>query len=147
MDLIRWDPRRRLARSFFDDFFDMMQGPGRVRRGWHEGGMWEPAMDVIDRKNEIVVKAELPGVEKENIKLSLTDNNLTIQGEVKKEEEIKEENYYCRERAYGSYARTLSLPSDVDRDKVKAKFKDGILEITLPKKPETQPKEITIEKG
>ncbi|MGI5823469.1 MAG: Hsp20/alpha crystallin family protein [Dethiobacteria bacterium] len=145
MDLMKWEPRRQLIRGFFDDFFDMLQSPGRFRRGWSEGGMWEPAVDVINKKKELVIKAELPGVDKKDIKISLTENNLTIQGEVRKEEEVKKEDYYCRERAFGSYSRTISLPTEVDKDKINAKFKDGVLEITMPKKPEMQPKDITIE--
>lgn len=145
MDLMKWEPRRQLIRGFFDDFFDMLQNPGRFRRSWPEGGMWEPAVDVINRKNELVVKAELPGVDKKDIKISLIENNLTIHGEVKKEEEVKREDYYCRERAFGSYSRTISLPTEVDKEKINAKFKDGVLEISMPKKPEMQPREITIE--
>lgn len=145
MDLIRWEPRRNLIRSFFDDIFDLMDSPSRARRGWPEGFMWEPALDLIDKKDKLIAKVELPGVEKKDVKLSLTDNNLTIQGEIKKDEEIKKEDYYYRERAYGNYARTISLPTEVDKDKISAKFKNGILEIVMPKKPEVQPKEIIIE--
>ncbi len=145
MDLIRWEPRRSLVRSLFDDFFDVMETPGRGRRSWFEGAMWAPAVDLIDQKDKIVAKVELPGVEKKDVKISLTDNSLTIQGEIKKEEETKKEDYYYRERAYGNYSRTITLPAEVDKDKIIAKFNNGILEITLPKKPEVQPKEITIE--
>ncbi|MDD3656194.1 MAG: Hsp20/alpha crystallin family protein [Atribacterota bacterium] len=145
MDLIRWEPRRSLMKSFFEDFFDIMESPGRGRRNWSEGGMWEPAIDLIDKKDKLIAKVELPGVEKKDVKLSLTDNSLTIQGEIKKDEEIKKEDYYYRERAHGNYTRTISLPIEVDKDKISAKFTNGILEITLPKKPEVQPKEITIE--
>lgn len=145
MDLIKWEPRRNLMRSLFDDFFDVLETPGRGRRNWFEGAMWAPAVDLIDQKDKILAKVELPGVEKKDVKISLVDNNLTIQGEIKKEEEIKKEDYYYRERAYGNYARTISLPAEIDKDKIVAKFKNGILEITLPKKPEVQPKEITIE--
>ena len=145
MDLIRWEPRRNLLRSLFDDFFDVVEAPGRGRRSWFEGAMWEPAIDLIDQKDKLIAKVELPGVDKKDVKISLTENNLTIQGEIKKEEEIKKENYYYRERAYGNYARTVSLPIEIDKDKISARFKNGILEVTMPKKPEVQPKEITIE--
>jgi HSP20 family protein len=145
MDVVRWEPRRNLARSFFDDFFDIMESPGRGRRSLLEGGILEPAIDLIDKKDKLIAKVELPGIDKKDVKLSITDNNLTIQGEIKKEEEIKKEDYYYRERAYGNFARTISLPAEVDKEKISAKFKNGILEITMPKKPEVQPKEITIE--
>ena len=145
MDLIRWEPRKHAVRSLFDDFFDLVEVPGRGRRSLLEGGLLEPAVDLIDKKDKMIVKVELPGVEQKDVKLSLADNNLTIQGEIKKDEEIKKEDYYYRERAYGNYARTISLPIEVDKEKINAKFKDGVLEITMPKKPEVQPKEITIE--
>lgn len=145
MDLVRWDPRRNLTRGFFDDFFDMIDSSNRGRRNWFDGGMWAPAVDLIDKQDKLVAKVELPGVEKKDVKLSLNDSNLTIQGELKKDEETKKEDYYYRERAYGSYSRTISLPTEVDKEKIQAKFKNGILEITMPKKPEVKPKEITIE--
>ena len=145
MDLIRWEPRKHAVRSLFDDFFDLVEVPGRGRRSLLEGGLLEPAVDLIDKKDKMIVKVELPGVEQKDVKLSLADNNLTIQGEIKKDEEIKKEDYYYRERAYGNYARTISLPIEVDKEKINAKFKNGILEVTMPKKPEVQPKEITIE--
>ncbi len=145
MDLIRWEPRRNLLRSLFDDFFDVVETPGRGRRSWFEGAMWEPAIDLVDKKDNLIAKVELPGVDKKDVKISLTENNLTIQGEIKKEEETKKENYYYRERAYGNYARTISLPAEIDKEKISARFKNGILEITMPKKPEVKPKEITIE--
>ena len=145
MDLIRWEPRKHAVRSLFDDFFDLVETPGRGGRSLLEGGLLEPAVDVIDKKDKLIVKVELPGVDKDDVKISLAENNLTIQGEVKKDEEIKKEDYYYRERAYGNYARTISLPIEVDKEKINAKFKNGILEVTMPKKPEVQPKEITIE--
>ena len=145
MDLIRWEPRRRLIRNLFDDFFDMVQSPTLARRGWPNGDMREPAIDLIDSKNELIVKAELPGVKKEDVTISLVNNSLTIKGEMEKEEETKKEAYSRRERAYGTYTRTVSLPMEIDSDKMRAKFKNGVLEISLPKKTETQSREITIE--
>lgn len=145
MDIIRWEPRRSMMRGLFDDLFDLVETPARGRRGWLESGLWQPAVDLLDKKDKLVVKVELPGVDKEDVKISLTENNLTIQGEIKKDEEVKKEDYYYRERAYGNYARTIALPIEVDKEKINAKFKDGVLEITMPKKPEVQPKEITIE--
>ena len=145
MDLVRWEPRRSLTKGFFDDFFDMVDSSSRGKRSWFDGGIWSPAVDLVDKQDKLVAKVELPGVEKKDVKLSLNDNNLTIQGEVQKDEETKKEDYYYRERAYGSYSRTISLPAEVDKEKIKAKFKNGILEITIPKKPEAKPKEITIE--
>jgi HSP20 family protein len=146
MDLIRWEPRENLMRSFFDDFFDVMSRSGaNKRRSWEEGGIWSPATDLIDKKDKLIARIELPGVEKKDVKIQLSDNNLTIHGEIEKDKETQKEDYYCCERVYGTYSRTISLPMEVDREKIKAKFKNGILEITLPKEPEKKPKEIAIE--
>jgi HSP20 family protein len=90
------------------------------------------------------VKAELPGIDRDNIDVNLSDHTLTIKAEKKKEEEVKEENYYRSERSYGSYVRTLDLPRDVRRDKVKATFKNGVLEIRMPKTEEAKAKEIKV---
>ncbi len=92
-----------------------------------------PTVDVIDRENDIVVKAELPGVDKKDIDVSVTSNTVTIKGTTRKEEKEEKDNYYHREISSGSYARTLSLPVDVDEDKAKATIKDGVLELVLPK--------------
>jgi len=103
-----------------------------------------PTVDLYEEKDEIVVKAELPGIDKNNIEVNLTDHMLTIKGEKKKEEEVKEKNYYRSERSYGSFLRTLELPKDVHGDKVKASFKNGILEVRMPKTEEAKAKEIKV---
>ncbi len=92
-----------------------------------------PSVDVIDRDDSIVVKAELPGVDKKDLDISVTSNTVTIKGSTSHEEKEEKGDYYRCEISRGSYTRTLSLPADVDEDKTKAKFKDGILELTLPK--------------
>jgi HSP20 family protein len=127
-----------------EDFF------GRRARPWwperwsrtEEMEVKPPIVDVFEEKDDIVVKAELPGIEKDNIQVNLTDHTLTIKGEKKKEEEVKEENYYRAERSYGSFLRTLDLPRDVRADQVKASFKNGILEVRMPKTEEAKAKEI-----
>lgn len=96
-----------------------------------EGRM--PKMDVIDRDNEIVVRAELPGVDKKDLDVSMTDNTVTIKGETRKEEKEEKGDYYRCEISEGSFSRTVTLPSDVDASKAQARFKDGMLELTLPK--------------
>ena len=103
-----------------------------------------PTVDLYEEKDEIVVKAELPGIDKNNIEVNLTDHMLTIKGEKKKEEEVKEKNYYRSERSYGSFLRTLELPKDVHADKVKASFRNGILEVRMPKTEEAKAKEIKV---
>ena len=93
MDLIRWEPRENLMRGFFDDFFDAMSRPdSNKRRRWEEGGIWAPATDLIDKKDKLIARVELPGVEKKDVKISLNENNLTIQGEIEKDKETKKDD-------------------------------------------------------
>ena len=104
-----------------------------------------PAIDVFDKKDAIVVKAEIPGVDKKDVSITISENELTIKGEVKKEQEVNEKDYYHCERSYGTFSRTIGLPGSIDKSKVKASYKDGILEILLPKSEEAKPKEIKLE--
>lgn len=148
MALVPWEPKEiRHLRNLFDEFFDfeIMPQSRRLRKKWLEGGGWSPLVDVIDKKDSIIVKAELPGVDKKDVKISLSENTLTIRGERKEEKEINKENCCCCERAFGSYSRTIALPTEVDKNKTKASYKNGILEIVLPKAEEVKPKEIEIE--
>ncbi len=92
-----------------------------------------PNVDVIDRENEIFVKAELPGVDKKDLDISVTQNSVTIKGTTSHEEKEEKGDYYRSEISRGSYSRSLSLPAEIDDNKAKAKFKDGVLELTLPK--------------
>ena len=101
-------------------------------------------MDLYEEKDEIVAKVELPGMEKDDIEVNITDHRLTVKGEKKKEKEIKEENYYRSERSYGSFIRALDLPKEVQAEKAQASFKDGVLEIRLPKTEEAKKKEIKV---
>lgn len=97
-------------------------------------GKFTPAVDVYEKGNEVIIEAEIPGVEKEELSISISENKVTIKGEVKREKEIKEEDYYLYERSYGRFQRTVELPTEIDADKAKANYKDGILKVTLPKK-------------
>lgn len=108
-------------------------------------GQWAPAIDVHDSKDNVVVKADLPGLTKEDINVSVQDDLLMISAEKKKESEAKEENYLRTERYHGSFYRALRLPAQIDPAKVNATFKDGVLELTLAKKEEAKPKQITID--
>ena len=107
-------------------------------------GRWNPAVDLYEKDDHFVIKAELPGVDKKDIAIDLKDRVLTLSGERSYENEVKEESYYRRERSYGKFQRAFTLPADVDSDKIKAEFKDGLLQIEVPKPEEQKPKQVTI---
>jgi HSP20 family protein len=106
--------------------------------------MKTPSLDVFEEKDELIVKADLPGMNKDEIEVTVTGSVVTIKGEKKKEEEVKEKDYYRRERSYGSFVRSVELPSEVKSDQIKANFKDGVLEIRLPKTEEAKRKSVTV---
>jgi HSP20 family protein len=130
---------RREMDRYWDDFFDL--GPNRKTE---EGGEWFPSLDVSETKNDIVVKAELPGMDPKDIDISLSHGTLILKGERKTEKEEKEEDYHLIERSYGRFCRSVPLPSEVQSDKINASYKDGVLKITLPKSEKTKRKEIKI---
>jgi len=152
-ELIKAEPSRTLS-SFeemerrFEDFFRRpfsIFGPSwwpRLRKPEFEE--ITSAVDIYEESNNVVVKAELPGIKKEDIDLSLTDNTLKISGEKKKEEKVEKKDYFSLERSYGSFTRTFSLPADVQTDKAEAKFKDGVLEIKIPKTEEAIKKAVKV---
>lgn len=106
-----------------------------------------PSVDIFEEGNEIVMKADLPGIKKDDIKIDLTENLLTISGEKKKKEKLEREGYYRFERSYGSFCRRFELPGDLDTEKIKAHFEDGVLEVRIPmtKEAEKKHKKIPIE--
>jgi len=141
-----WEPFRSF-RPFYGDldkWFDEVENAGSPAAG-PANGTWHPAVDVYETEGGYVLKAELPGVGKEDIKIDVNNNALTIKGEKKFEEKTEKENYMRIERSYGSFTRTFALSDKVDSGNIKAAFKDGVLEITLPKKEEAKPKEIKVE--
>lgn len=103
-----------------------------------------PSVDIFEDGEDLVVKAELPGIKKEQIDVRLTDGMITISGEKKKEDEVKRKDYYKWERSYGSFCRSFQLPAEVQKDKVKSTFKDGVLEVRMPKSREAISKEVKI---
>jgi len=143
-NLIPWGPFREMADigTIFDRFFG--RNLAQLRRGVFGDRFWAPPIDVYDHKDYLIVKAELPGIDKKDVKVSVDGNILTIKGETKKEQEVKEKDYYYSERAYGSFYRTLPLPVAVQKEKVKASYKDGILTIELLKSKEARSKDIEI---
>ena len=105
---------------------------------------WTPAVDVAEHDDEYQVKIELPGVSKDDVKITMQDNVLTVRGEKKQEKESKSSNYHRVERAYGSFQRSFTLPTSVKHDRIEASYKDGILTIALPKAEESKPKQIEV---
>ncbi len=149
MALIRWDPFREM--SSLQERMNRLLADYRTRSPFGEEemaqGAWIPAVDIYETKESIVLNVELPGVTKEDLALEVKDSTLTIKGEKKLEKDVKEENFHRMERTYGSFTRAFTLPSTVQQDKVKAKFRDGILEIMLPKAEEAKPKQIKVDVG
>lgn len=109
-----------------------------------ETGMWLPPIDLSETNDKITVKAEIPGIDPKDIDISIQENTLFLKGEKREEKEEKGKNYYRIERQYGSFSRSVVLPATVDTDKVTAECKNGVLEITLQKKEEVKPKQISI---
>jgi HSP20 family protein len=147
--LVRWNPWRdfgSLTRNF-DQLFDTL-APGSTRGPNGEEtdflGTWYPAVDIFDNDNEIILKAELPGLKKEDIDIHVEDNLLTLRGERKREEEVKEKGFFRSERAYGAFSRSFTLPATVAVKKISADYKDGILAVTLPKAEEAKPRQIEV---
>ena len=139
MALIKWEPfeglttLRREVDRLFEDFFD-----GGPRRFW--GRSTEPAVEVCDTTDAVVVKAQVPGISKDQIQVNITDDTLTLKGEMKEEEKKEEKNFHRQEFRYGAFERTIALPMAVQADKATAQLKDGVLEITLPKSANAQAK-------
>ena len=140
--LSTWNPFEELTgfRRVFDEPF-----AGFLREGVMTAGEWRPLMDVVETKDGISLKVEVPGVKQEDIEISLEDSTLTVKGERKHESEVNEEGYNRVERSYGTFQRSVVLPPTVDAGRVKATYKDGVLEIQLPKKEEARPKAIKVE--
>lgn len=147
MALIRWDPFREMSalQERMNRLFSDVRAQAPVRGEEIVQGAWIPAVDIFETNEAIVLKAELPGITAQDISVEVKDNTLTLKGENKFEKEVKEENYHRVERSYGSFQRAFTLPGTIHQEKVKAKFKDGILEITLPKVEEAKPKQVKVE--
>jgi HSP20 family protein len=146
MALAKWDPFKEVTtlqeriNRLFEDAFPRT----REREEDLSPGVWRPAVDIYEGETAVVLKAELPGIKKGDVSVEVKDNVLTIKGERKAESEIKEEKYYRRERTYGSFSRSFNLQYTVKPDKIKARFKDGVLVIEVPKPEEEKPKQINV---
>lgn len=144
--LIPWRPFRELEEMErrFDDMLSWPLLPAVWRRIPTMEMGWAPAIDVFEKEDKFVVKAELPGMKEEDIDISVVGDTLTIKGERKAESEVEEEDYYYCERSYGSFSRSIDIPSNVDAKKIEANYNDGVLEVSLPKTPEVKPKKISV---
>jgi HSP20 family protein len=148
MAIIRWEPFRDLVslqermNRLFDESFRGINRTGS-EEDW-VGGSWAPAVDIYEQNGNIVLKAELPGVDPKDVDVRVENNILTLRGERKLDNEVKRESYHRVERAYGSFTRSFTLPNVVDTEKIKAEYKDGLLRMTLPTKDEAKPKQISI---
>ena len=145
-----WSPFRALHRMA-DEMDRMIEDAGFSRRGarpfWREGessDIWAPQVEVFQRNNELTVRADLPGLKRDDIKVDITDNEICIQGERKHEHEEERDGYYRSERGYGSFSRTIPLPDGAMTDQAKAKFKDGVLEVTMPALPASKGRRLEI---
>src|SRR2546428_11462236 len=145
MALMRWYPFRDLN-VLQDRMNRLFEAAGR-NYGTDEPAAttsWSPAVDIFETEGDIVVKAEMPGMDRKDITLHLENNVLTLRGDRKFEKETKDENYHRIERSYGNFSRSFSIPATVDEEKIRADYKDGVLKIVLPKKDQAKPKQIKI---
>jgi HSP20 family protein len=142
MALVRWDPAREVdtLQSEMNRLFDTFFG-GNETRGTRR---WVPAVDLVETDDHLVLKADLPGLDRNDVSIEIKDGTLTVSGERKAENEERSEGYYRVERAYGSFSRSLSLPRGVDPEAVEASFDKGVLEVRIPKPEERKPHRVAI---
>ena len=145
MQLVRWTPMGNLL-SFQHDMNRMVD---QFFRGGHgeeaKVSMWRPSVDIYETDNAWVIKAELPGVSKDDVSIDVHQNRLTLRGQRKHETDVKDEHYHRVERSYGSFQRSFTLPATVDAEKAEASFKDGVLELRLPRLESAKPHQIAIQ--
>ncbi len=140
-ELIPWRPLRDLKREMdrlWNEFFGRETLPEVFETEW------VPALDISETKDAVVVRADVPGIDPEDLEITLSGNLLTIRGEKKQEKEEKGESFYRVERSYGSFVRSVQIPTEIDPDKIEATYKNGVLKITLPKKAEAKGKQIPV---
>jgi HSP20 family protein len=146
MAVVKWDPFRDLIsiQDRMNRLFEQTLSRSRAEEGV-SATTWTPAVDIYETAETIVMKAELPGVAREDIQIQINENTLMLKGERRFAKDVHEENYLRIERAYGSFHRSFTLPASVQQDKIRALFRDGVLELTLPKAEESKPKRVSIE--
>jgi HSP20 family protein len=143
MALVRWDPNREVdtlqaqVNRVFDTFFGGEPNSGRLRR-------WVPAMDLVETDDHIVLRADLPGLSKDDVEIEVKDGVLTVSGERKAEETHRSDGFYRVERAFGGFSRSMSLPKSVDAEGISADFDKGVLEVRIPKPEQQKPHRVEI---
>jgi len=149
MAIVRWEPFRDLVglqermNRLFDESYRTRGGTGQEDE-WALGGSWAPAVDIYEHDGNIVLKAELPGVDPKDVDVRVENNTLTLRGERKFDAEVKRDSYHRVERSYGAFARSFTLPSVLDTEKIKADYRDGVLKVVFPKREEAKPKQIQV---
>lgn len=143
MQLTKWDSFREME-DMFDRYTRALSWPRRGSQEVVATGDWAPRVDIAETDKEFSIKAEIPDVKKEDVKVSVENGVLTIKGERKQEKEEKNKKFHRVERFYGSFTRSFTLPDNVDENKIEASFKDGMLNLTIPKTAETKPKAIDV---
>ncbi len=150
MAIVRWNPAHELlsVEREFNKLFNSLGSrfglTDSEETDGYENAVWSPLTDIMEDNDKYLLKVDLPGIAKEDVKISYTDGQLKISGERKQEKETKDSKYHRVERAYGKYFRSFTLPNMIQTDKIDAEFKDGQLLITVPKAEEAKPKEIPI---
>ncbi len=147
MAIMRWvDPFKELSAMHdrMNQLFDETFLQARASDAAPAAAMWAPAVDIYEAGDDIVVKAEVPGIERDDVAVEVKDGILTLRGERKFEREEKKEDYHRIERSYGTFVRSFALPSSVDPDKVRATLRDGVLEVKLSKKDEAKPRKVRV---
>ena len=143
--LTRWDPFQEMLnlRRTVDRLFDNVS----TDHDWAQPTQWGLAVDVAENKDAIIVKASVPGINPDDLDVSYSDDTLTIRGEIKSENEVKEDQYHVRERRYGSFSRSITLPTKIKGDAIEASYQNGVVTLRLPKAEEVKPKRIEIKVG
>jgi HSP20 family protein len=146
MELVRWNPWRemgtlqsRINRMFSDTMYPTVKDGEKA-----ELCSWHPVVDIFENDDHLVIKAELPGIDKKDIEIDVKDRVLSLRGERSYDNEVKEDKYYRRERVFGKFVRSFTLPVNVDAEKISADYKEGVLSITVPKPETEKPKKISV---
>lgn len=143
--LTRWDPFQEMLnlRRTVDRLFDNVSTDHELA----QPSLWGLAVDVVENKDDFTVKASVPGINPDDLDISYADDTLTIKGEIKSDNEVKENQYHLRERRYGSFTRSISLPTKIKGDAIEASYQNGVITLRLPKAEEVKPKRIAIKVG